>query len=503
MLTLKNQSSTTSSATASLLLSRCRARAIAACVFTSPLLAQGYVQGPNVQPIWSKLIGPTTFDTTAWAVTGTAGTNVFVGGQTSGALVGTSAGSDDAWIAVFNNAGQHLWTHQLGSNSADWLTALVPQPAPNGFYCGGGTTGALGGPNAGGTDAWLASYYDEVDGWVWKRQLGTSAFDTLTTTSVATQGIIVGGDTSGSLGGVNAGGSDIWLARYNDAGSQLWIRQAGTSGTEHLNGSAPDGAGGVYLCGSTTAAFGGAHAGGTDAWLARYDGSGTQLWIRQLGTTSSESAYGIGMDAAGGVYVGGETFGALGGQVIGSQDAWVARFDSAGNQLWIRQFGTDQPEYVEDLTVDPSGFAFIGGEGYGDWFGTGEDSEDPWIACYDSTGQQRWLSHVFHEGVWDGALALAADGFGGVYAGGRLHDYDFDVLQGWLARYRGFLWVDFAHSGVEVGSFMQPYNTLGEAVAVVPANEWILVKAGSGSETGTYRNPCKIGTHGGTVTIGR
>ena len=45
-------------------------------------------------------------------------------------------------------------------------------------------------------------------------------------------------------------------------------------------------------------------------------------------------------DGSGGVYVGGSTFGSLGGSNAGASDAWLARYDSLGNQLRILQFGT-------------------------------------------------------------------------------------------------------------------------------------------------------------------
>ena len=63
-------------------------------------------------------------------------------------------------------------------------------------------------------------------------------------------------------------------------------------------------------------------------------------WSRQLGTPVVDSASLAAEDGAGGVYVGGNTGASLGGPSAGSEDAWIARYDRSGSQVWIRQFGT-------------------------------------------------------------------------------------------------------------------------------------------------------------------
>ena len=140
------------------------------------------------------------------------------------------------------------------------------------------------------------------------------------------------------------------------AQEQLWIRQFGTSGDDAASALVPDGAGGVMVAGWTFGSLGGPSAGGHfDAWLARYDSAGDRLWIRQFGTTEDEFVYALAPDGAGGVMVAGSTDCSLGGPIAGCTCAWpwncpsdafLARYDSAGNQLWIRQFGTTNTDYA-------------------------------------------------------------------------------------------------------------------------------------------------------------
>ena len=153
-------------------------------------------------------------------------------------------------------------------------------------------------------------------------------------------GVMIAGVTGGSLGGPNAGRADAFLARYDSAGTQLWIRQFGAPGQDDISAMVPDGAGGVIVAGSTWGSLGGPSAGVADVFLAHYDSDGTQLWIRQFGTSARDYAYALAPDGAGGVMVAGGTKGSLGGPLAGRLDVFVAHYDSAGNQLWVRQFGT-------------------------------------------------------------------------------------------------------------------------------------------------------------------
>jgi hypothetical protein len=84
-------------------------------------------------------------------------------------------------------------------------------------------------------------------------------------------GVFVGGSTQGSLGGQNAGAYDPWLARYDGAGNLVWgPSQFGTASDDFAFAGAPDGGGGVYVAGRTRGSLGGLNAGQIDAWLARF-----------------------------------------------------------------------------------------------------------------------------------------------------------------------------------------------------------------------------------------
>jgi hypothetical protein len=251
-------------------------------------------------------------------------------------------------------------------------------------YVGGHTWSNLGGPLAGWYDAWVARY-DGTGNQLWIRQHGSSERDYLYAAAPdRSGGVFVGGSTDGDLAGPNAGSSDAWLARIDGAGNLLWIRQIGSSSADGLAGAAPDGIGGVYVAGSVFGSLGGPHLGMSDVWLARYDHAGNRLWIRQFGTAGDDQATCAVSSGSGGVVLGGTTRASLGGPNAGGHDAWLACYDGAGNQLWLRQLGTTQDDRLLAASMDGSSGVFIAGETLGSLGGQNpkEGTPDGWLARY-------------------------------------------------------------------------------------------------------------------------
>ena len=246
-----------------------------------------------------------------------------------------------------------------------------------------GTTGTLGGPGAGGNDVFLARY-DSAGNQLWIRQFGTSRGDYPSgLASDGAGGVMVAGYTLGSLGGPNAGSIDAFLARYDSAGNRLWILQFGTFSSDYAYALAPDGAGGVMVAGTTGGSLGGPRMGGGDVFLARYDNAGNQLWIRQFGTSRADEAFALAPDGGGGVLVAGYTRGSLGGPVAGFRDVFLARYDSAGNRLWIRQLGTSGHDVAYGLAPDGVGGVMVAGATKGSLGGPHAGEADVFLARYE------------------------------------------------------------------------------------------------------------------------
>jgi Beta-propeller repeat len=274
--------------------------------------------------LWTTRFGSSEFDYVGTLKADGLG-GVYVGGRTAGDLGGSNAGSTDAFVGHFDRAGNQIWLVQFGTVNQEWTTA-VERDGAGGVYATGFMDGSLFGPK----DAFLARY-DPTGQRMWLRRFTSGGDSTATALATAVgQGVFVGGFTDGSLGGPNKGGSDAFLTLFDKFGRQKWVRQFGTSKGDGVYAMEPDGSRGVLVAGviehESNGLFGPFFS---DAFLARFDGTGAQRWLSQFGSPAGDIATSLAGDGAGGVFVGGITHGNLGGPRAGESDAFLARYFAA------------------------------------------------------------------------------------------------------------------------------------------------------------------------------
>ncbi|HEY7680935.1 MAG TPA: hypothetical protein VIC04_10510 [Terriglobia bacterium] len=346
---------------------------------------------------------------------GVSSSGVYIGGNTIGVLPGqTSAGLNDldAFVARYDTAGNELWLRQFGSSTVAQDSVQGVAADSTGVYVVGRTDGTLPGKSSsGGTDVFVRKY--DVNGTEqWTQQFGTSTDDQATAAAVDPTGLYV----AGILG---VGGSrDAFVRKYDLSGSELWTRQFGTVDGDEARGVAVD-ASGVYVSGYTGGALAPTPQGGADVFVRKYDASGTVVWTTQFGTATTDVLYGNAVAVnASGVYVVGETAGTFAGQTKagGLFDAFVAKFDLAGSQQWVRQFGTDADDYGYGVAVNSIGVYVVGGVGGALPGQTGIGGSDVYVRRYDVNGAETGTSQ-FGSPSHDEAYGIAADSTG-VYIGG-------------------------------------------------------------------------------------
>ena len=221
----------------------------------------------------------------------------------------------------------------------------------------------------------------------WTKQLGTSGSDYASGVAIdSNNNVYITGYTNGNLDGPNAGQSDVILAKYNSDGTLEWTKQLGTSSNDYANGVAIDSNNNVYITGSTTGSLGGANAavGSFDAFLAKYNSNGDVVWTKQLGTTSSDQAYGVAIDSNNNVYITGSTYGSLGGAnaAVGSVDAFLAKYNSDGTVEWTKQLGTSSYDQANGVAIDSNNNVYITGYTDGSLDGSNAGSYDVFLAKY-------------------------------------------------------------------------------------------------------------------------
>ncbi|MBD2448797.1 MFS transporter [Nostoc sp. FACHB-152] len=202
-------------------------------------------------------------------------------------------------------------------------------------------------------------------------QLGTTGNDLgLAAATDSLGNVLIAGDTTGPLFGTNQGFKDVWVAKYDSNGSQIWGKQFGSSGSDNVYAIATDNNNNFYLAGETGSSwFSPKQSEAADFWVAKYDSNGNLLWGKQFGTSLTggylNAAWGLDLDPAGNIYLSGLALKVNQNREIfdfpAEDDAWVIKLDSNGNQQWFTQIDTPFFNECYDLAVDKDGNSYFVG----------------------------------------------------------------------------------------------------------------------------------------------
>jgi hypothetical protein len=332
--------------------------------------------------------------------------NLYVVGYTNGSLNGKNQGANDVWVNKYDQNGKKVWSKQFGTTDADvaWeIDTYVTDEGQTNFYLVGTTTGTLAEQNEGYQDIWIGKY-DENGNEIFVRQnpqpIPGPEIDNSLSIDVDSEGNIYNsGLTVIKTNNPNFPvEDDFWVASYDANGNSRWFSNEIGSGDgssfDETYGVAVSEDGSVYATGFTQGELGGPRIGVYDIWIAKFDNNGNQQWLEKFGTTDYEFTWGIDTDSQDNAYVAGFTRGGLdGGENQEDSDAWIAKYDPEGNQVWTRQFGTDFDDglYLGGVTVDSDDSVLVTGYTNGDLGGSNLGDYDTWVAKYSSEGERLWL----------------------------------------------------------------------------------------------------------------
>jgi len=255
---------------------------------------------------------------------------------------------------------------------------------------------------------------------------------------------------------------DAFLAKYDASGKYVWV---GTWGAEY-----DDYATNVTLSGSNILVYGlfeetvdfdpgtgtDLHTsnGGNDFFLNVFDTNGVHKWAVTWGSSNSEYAGGMGVDASGKIYFGG-TIGSMcdfdPGPGTHEVDpvgwtCFLLKLDSYGQFIWVKTWNTGDysDNLVGDISVTPSGSVWVCGyfEDTGD-FNPGPSIDmhsslgyhDAFVSRFDAAGNFKWAKTWGEADDDDIARAVVPDALGNCYITGSFaYTVDFDPGPGTVSK---------------------------------------------------------------------
>ena len=269
----------------------------------------------------------------------------------------------------------------------------------------------------------------------WAKRAGAPEYDfgsaitTLSDNSTVVAGTFVGTATFGpdeanATNLVSAGGSDIYIARYNPDGTLAWAKRAGGEEYDYGSGITVLSDDSIVAVGyfQLTSIFGQNDpnqttlnsAGQYDTFIAHYAPDGSLVWVKRAGGLDFDDGMAITALSDNSTVVAGHfetscTFGpGEPNETIltsdGEHDIFVARYNTDGTLAWVKRAGGTLANYAYSVTSLTDNSTVIAGEFWGTvTFGLGETNQtiltannlcDIFVALYNPDGTLGWAKRA-------------------------------------------------------------------------------------------------------------
>ncbi len=260
------------------------------------------------------------------------------------------------FLANYNSSGSLLWACMLGTNGRS--PQVATDSAHNAYVAGSFSGSVQLGNNqftsVGTCDTFIAKF-DPLGKVLWARHIPVISSFVGLAPSLAVDNsdhvVIANYDgTNYDFGTVIISNNLPCLARYDSDGNLLWAREALSTGNFNQPGLATGTNGAIFLT-------------GTRGWLAKYDDAGSLVWSNYFPRGTA-----LTVDSRENLYVTGFAYpGSYGGFVITNSapgsyhDFIIAKCDSEGRILWLRQIGSgnDAQQMGSGIKLDAFGNAYV------------------------------------------------------------------------------------------------------------------------------------------------
>ena len=428
---------------------------------------------------YATYLGGTGIDTADGIVVDSDG-NVYITGDTAstdfpvaGQSPDSRGGATDVFVAKINPSGDLAYVAYLGGSQAETGKGIAVDPSGNVYITGETsssdfpTAQALQATLGGETDGFVVRLSTDGSFLIYSTYLGGSDED-------HGEGITVDGSgnayvtgetesinfpTANPLQSTIAGASDAFVAKLNPPGTTLaFATYLGGSGEDNGEGIALDESGDIFIAGTTGSGdfptvqpFQETLGGGTDAFVARLNSSGTVLeYATYLGGGGDDESDSLDVDASGNVYLVGETASSdfptaepLQSFRRGVTDAFVAKLNVVGEALvYATYLGGAGSESGSGIVVDAFNRAYIVGRTTSVDFpvsnsiqGYGGGDADAFVAVLEPSGTEFIYATFLGGSGHDSGEGIALGQSAAVYVTGLTVSENFptfDAIQGQL-----------------------------------------------------------------------
>jgi hypothetical protein len=297
----------------------------------------------------------------------------------------TTSGFEDVFVAKYSPSGNVLWARAYGGTQQEYAHSIAADATGNVFITGefyslSVVFGNFGVINSGASDGFIAKL-DASGTPQWAKRIGGGNIDY--SRSVATDGsgnaYVTGSYNSSTVPSfspalTNAGGFDVFYAKYDAVGNNVLSGRFGAAGDEHCYEITARSNGEFFLMGmfmSTSIMFGSTTlTNGTmgDRFFVKLGTTATVLWAQRSAGDPGVTRGDLATDSQGDLYAaGGFTLSALsfGSVTLGAStgfDGFVVKFSgSSGAAIWARKTGSPSFEELSAVAVGPGGYVHVAG----------------------------------------------------------------------------------------------------------------------------------------------
>jgi hypothetical protein len=291
---------------------------------------------------------------------------------------------------------------------------------------------------------------------------------------------------------ISHGINDALFAKFSSDGTPVFAKSFGSTGNDYARSIAIDGQNNIILTGSFmgTVNFGNSSLtslGGNDAFTAKYDADGNELWVQQAGGTGTQRGHCVNVDTSGNIYVSGlfySTQMTVGSIVLTSSyssNLYVAKYSPAGTVQWA--YGLDSQYFswpAYQIGVDEEGSCYVGGQYqdtliFNDGTKISGGAYPSFLAKYSTTGNFIWYKNLVATDGATGLLGIAVYDQNSILTGGRINNDKvvFDTTT--LVSANGNAFLALVGNSLPVGINPPQAETDRSVIYPNPANHYVYI----------------------------